>query len=543
LTVADPFVIIFQPRKTRKRGDDLKRVTLFLSGLIFLTGCSGFSLGAKEFPLSPVSSQAYQIDPLLLTDPSAIHPAPPSQMFGLLEESSVPIPQAPVRSAKEDPIELKRTVSSQTLLTVEESREGQCPFLFSALDPSIDRNRTTVEKSLEKGISAYSQPVSTTGEGHSDEERTTFEALLQKFEEQGTPSEGEPKDSIGVSPEVLNDPSVLYEPERPAGAGSKENGILAGPSKPKGIPSISLVLNERVGEFIDFFQTKADSFFARALARSQAYAEMMKTIFREKDLPEELFYLALIESGYNPKAFSRAKASGIWQFIAKTGKQYGLQIDKWVDERRDPEKSTYAAARYLKDLYGTFNCWDLAAASYNAGEGKVMRAMQKTKSQDFWEISRSRHLKRETKEYVPMFRAAALIAKEPEKYGFTNIAYHPPLLYEKVSVPPATSLARVAKAAETDLAEIQDLNPALKQGKTPPNGRLFEVKIPPGKRDIFKKNFYAVPSDGKAHKVCKGETLSHIAKKYHVGIAEICARNAISAQTRLKPGMKIVLPQ
>ncbi|MCX5909526.1 MAG: transglycosylase SLT domain-containing protein [Deltaproteobacteria bacterium] len=310
------------------------------------------------------------------------------------------------------------------------------------------------------------------------------------------------------------------------------------------VSSFPLIFNDKVGEFIDFFQTKADDFFSRALGRSQAYADMMKRILREKNLPEELFYLALIESGYNPKAFSRAKASGIWQFIAKTGKHYGLQINNWVDERRDPEKSTYAAARYLKDLYETFNCWDLATASYNAGEGKVMRAMKKTKSQDFWEISRSRHLKSETKKYVPMFRAAVLIAKEPQKYGFANVAYDPPLLYEKITVPPSTSLARIAKAAETDLSEIQDLNPALKRGKTPPNVRAFEVKIPPGKMEIFKKNFFAASSSrDNYHTVRRGETLSHIAKKYHLRIEELFTRNGLSAKSRLKPGMNIVLPQ
>jgi hypothetical protein len=191
------------------------------------------------------------------------------------------------------------------------------------------------------------------------------------------------------------------------------------------LPSLS---HEKVEERVGFFQTKADGFFARALGRSQAYEDMMKKILREKNLPEEFFYLALIESGYNPQALSRAKASGIWQFITKTARRFGLKVDNWVDERRDPEKSTYAAAEYLSSLYEIFNNWDLVAASYNAGEGKILRAMKKTKSQDFWEISRHRYLRKETKNYVPMFLAAVLIASEPQKYGFSNIDYHPPLL-------------------------------------------------------------------------------------------------------------------
>ncbi len=305
-----------------------------------------------------------------------------------------------------------------------------------------------------------------------------------------------------------------------------------------------LIFNEKVGDFVNYFQNKGDGFFSRGLARSHAYADMMKKILREKNLPEELFYLALIESGYNPKALSRARASGIWQFMAQTARHFGLTVNKWVDERRDPEKSTYAAAEYLKNLYALFNCWDLAAAGYNAGETKVMRAMKKAKSQDFWEISRHRYLKRETKRYVPMFHAAVMIAKDPQKYGFSNIAYHPPLLYDKVTVPPGTSLAKIAKAVETDLSTIHELNPAITMGKTPPNTPHFEVRIPKGKKNGFEKNFYsAAASNGRFHKVKSGETLSLIAKKYKIDIEELCQCNSLSPKSRIKTGMNLVLPQ
>jgi LysM repeat protein len=306
------------------------------------------------------------------------------------------------------------------------------------------------------------------------------------------------------------------------------------------------LVNEKVTTFISFFQRKADSFFSRSLARSQAYEEMMKRIFREKDLPEELFYLALIESGYNPTALSRAKASGIWQFVAQTAKRFGLRVDKWVDERRDPEKSTHAAAEYLKTLHGMFNSWDLATAGYNAGEGKVLKAMKIARSDDFWEISKYRYLKQETKKYVPMFLAAVTIAKEPQKYGFDNIEYHPPLVYEKVPVPPSTSLALIAKAAETDLAEIRSLNPALIREKTPPNSPSFDIKLPMGKKEVFERNFSNVsrPSANSGqHRVSSGETLTRVAKKYQVSIADLCAANEISPQTVLKPGAILKIPR
>jgi hypothetical protein len=363
------------------------------------------------------------------------------------------------------------------------------------------------------------------------------------------PSDGNPADAlipsyyddfweVGIP---LWEPLVLSEEVDPGtSAGSKKASIPISDTFPS-------LVHERVGEFIVFFQRRADAFFLRSLARSQAYADMMKKILREKNLPEELFYLALIESGYNPKAFSRARASGIWQFLTKTGKRYGLKVDKWVDERRDPEKSTYAAAEYLKDLYEMFNNWDLAAASYNAGEGKVLRAMKRAKSQDFWEISRHRYLKRETKKYVPMFLAAVTIASEPEKYGFSNIDYHPPLVYEKVVVPPGTSLDWIAKAAETDLAEIRALNPALKRGQTPPNYPHFKINLPAGKKEIFEKNFLLFAqmkvSKGARHSVRPGETLSRIAKRYRVNLQDLCQLNDLSPLARLKAGTIISLPR
>jgi len=304
------------------------------------------------------------------------------------------------------------------------------------------------------------------------------------------------------------------------------------------------MLHEKVDNYISFFQIRADSFFARSLARSTAYADMMKGIFREKGLPEELFYLALIESGFNPTAFSRSKASGIWQFIGKTAKRFGLKVDKWVDERRDPEKSTHAAANYLKSLYGLFNNWDLATAGYNAGEGKILKAMQRAKSQDFWMISQQRYLKKETKEYVPMFLAAVTIAQNPRKYGFQNIEYSPPLVYEKVTVPPGTNLLFIAKAAESDLSHIQALNPALKKGKTPPHSP-FEVKLPPGKKEVFQNNFLTLgqmTAKRKKHRVGKGESLTRIAQKYRVTLQALCDMNDLPPKSRIKPGTLLLLP-
>jgi len=311
-----------------------------------------------------------------------------------------------------------------------------------------------------------------------------------------------------------------------------------------GLPTL---VNEKVKVFIDFFQTKADTFFTNSLARSQVYEGMMKKIFREKNMPEDLFYLALIESGFNPYALSRSKASGIWQFMAKTARRFGLKVDNWVDERRDPEKSTYAAAEYLKSLHEMFNCWYLAAASYNAGEGKILEAMKRAQSQDFWEISKYRYLKQETKEYVPMLLAAVIIAQDPQRYGFSQVSYHPPLSYEKVAVPPGTRLDRIARAAQMDLADFRALNPSLKRDKTPPNGTPFEIKLPPGKKEVFENNFFKIgrfdSRNAQKHRVQRGETLAQIAKKYRASLQELCEVNQISPKTPIRTGATLLIPR
>ncbi len=309
---------------------------------------------------------------------------------------------------------------------------------------------------------------------------------------------------------------------------------------------IPIVINERVEHFIRYFQTTARKIFTNWLARSERYIPFMKNLLKENGLPEDLVYMALIESGFNPYAYSRSKASGPWQFIYLTGKKYGLKVNWWVDERRDPEKSTVAAAKYLKDLYDLFECWYLAAAGYNAGEGKIINAMKRYRTEDFWELTKYRYLKRETKDYVPQMIAAALIAKEPEKYGFVGIEYQEPLKYDKVKVPGATDLRLIAKACETSLEEIKDLNPELLRWCTPPDSPEYEVRIPFGKKELFLTNFEAFPQQGrfqfKTHIVRKGDTLGAIAKLYKVDLDPILELNRLKRSSLLSIGMNLIIP-
>ncbi len=309
---------------------------------------------------------------------------------------------------------------------------------------------------------------------------------------------------------------------------------------------IPIVMNAKVEQFIQYFQTTAKKVFSNWLARSEKYIPFMKNILRENGLPEDLVYMALIESGFNPYAYSRSKASGPWQFIYLTGKRYGLKVSGWVDERRDPEKSTIAAAKYLRDLYDMFECWYLAAAGYNAGEGKIVNAMKRYQTEDFWELTKYSYLKQETKDYVPQMIAAALIAKDPEKYGFSDIEYQDPLQYDKTRVPALIDLALIAKACVISIGELKDLNPELLRGYTPPDSPGYEIKIPFGRTEIFLRNFKAlqpIPKvKFKTHVVKKGETFLKIAKAYRVDVEPMLEINGIKKTTRMNPGTPLLIP-
>jgi membrane-bound lytic murein transglycosylase D len=286
------------------------------------------------------------------------------------------------------------------------------------------------------------------------------------------------------------------------------------------ISDFPVVLNNKVDVYLNLFQTRQRKQFRRWLARSAIYRPMMEKELEKAGLPKDLIYLAMIESGYNELACSSAKAIGLWQFMPATGRQYDLQIDKYVDERHDPFKSTIAAVSYLADLYREFNDWHLAVAAYNGGPGTIRGGLRKHKVDNFWDLAGKDHLHLETKSYVPKLIAALMIAKEPEKYGFTDISYYEPLRYDTLTVGPGMSLDAIALISDSTTREIKKLNQELKLGKTPLNRDQYEVKIPQATAEIAMKNLsrlHSIVSTGyKNHKVKKGDTLSRIAKRYNV---------------------------
>ncbi|NLC71150.1 MAG: LysM peptidoglycan-binding domain-containing protein [Desulfuromonadaceae bacterium] len=317
-----------------------------------------------------------------------------------------------------------------------------------------------------------------------------------------------------------------------------------------GRPPVNFELNlqdhERVDEFVRHFTDSGSVSFQRRLERSGRFVPLMRKIFAEEGLPEDLVYLAMIESGFQEHALSWAQASGPWQFIESTGRLYGLKNDAWRDERRDPVKSTRAAACHLKDLYRQFGDWYLALAAYNAGAGRVQQAMRATGSSDFWTISRGNSLHSETQRYVPKFLASLKIVREPGRYGFEDVSYQDPLAFDIVTVRTATDLEVIAHLCNTRPEEIRALNPELKRWCTPPGVGNYQVRIPPGTAQRFKKRYAALPEDQrgrfKRHKVKKGETLLGIAGRYNLSTGEIMALNRLSSPRLLKSGATLILP-
>jgi len=303
---------------------------------------------------------------------------------------------------------------------------------------------------------------------------------------------------------------------------------------------IPIQINASVKSWLDYYQGPGRESFEITLARAGRYERVMRATLREEGLPEDLVYLSLIESGFKPTAYSRARAAGLWQFVPATARLYGLEMNRWVDERLDPVAATDAAAEYLEDLQREFGDWYLTVAAYNGGPGRVNRAIRRAGSRDFWTLSRLNLLRRETREYVPKLIAAALLAKQPEQYGL-RARPHPIAAFDFAYVPDATSLDVVAEAAGVPFEEILALNLHLVRGITPP-GKRYAVRLPAGSARVFAENYAALQPAERVrsvlHTVRRGETLGRIARRYGVRLSSIRAANDGLDPGRLTPGQR-----
>jgi membrane-bound lytic murein transglycosylase D len=309
---------------------------------------------------------------------------------------------------------------------------------------------------------------------------------------------------------------------------------------------LPIELNGRVLAALDYFEKgRGRNTMSVGLERIGAYRPMMERILMDEGVPQDLVFLAQAESAFLPRAVSRAKARGMWQFISSRGKEYGLRQTWWIDERSDPEKSTRAAARHLSDLHEEFGDWYLAMAAYNAGPVRIENALKRTKSTTFWELADKKALPKETINYVPTILAMAIIGRDPDQHGFA-VEPAPLLDTERVPLEKATDLRVIAENLRVPVDQLRDLNPHVLRWTTPPDDPEFELILPKGYSEMFADKIVSMPDNERIiwryHNVKKGETLSVIARQYGVAINDLTLANKISVKTSLKIGQELLIP-
>ena len=308
---------------------------------------------------------------------------------------------------------------------------------------------------------------------------------------------------------------------------------------------VPLTVNDPVLAYLNYFKTpRGSAIVETGLRRAGRYRGMVERVLREEGLPQDLIYLAQAESAFQPQAVSKAGARGMWQFMSFAGRKYGLEKNWWVDERQDPEKATHAAARDLRDLYEQFGDWYLAMAAYNSGAGTVQRAIERTGYADFWELYRRNVLPKETQNYVPIILALTLISKDPARYGI-QFEPEPPLKTDMIKPGQPIDLRLAAETIDTDLETLRSLNPQLLRLVTPADAE-FVLRLPEGTAERFFAEIAAIPPEKwvswRRHKVEEGETLSGVAKRYHVPLAEIADANDLAPGAPLEEGQKLIIP-
>jgi membrane-bound lytic murein transglycosylase D len=306
---------------------------------------------------------------------------------------------------------------------------------------------------------------------------------------------------------------------------------------------IPLQMNADVVHYIEFFTGAGRSTFERWLKRSGRYMELFRTVLQREGLPPDLVHLVFVESGFNLNARSYAAAVGPWQFVRSSAKLFGLNVNQWVDERKDPEKATVAAARYLKHLYGIFGDWPLALASYNAGEGTVLRAIKAQGTTNYWDLK----LPRQTEQYVPQFMAALAITRDPVRYGFSDVEFDDPMRFDEIALKGAVDLRAIAKLCECSVDELRELNPAVRSIAVKGSDGVTTLRVPEGKSEVIQRRLSggeALPAVNLTvrHRVRRGETLRSIAAEYSVTPTRLASANGIGRNHPLRRGMLLTVP-
>ncbi|MBX7154721.1 MAG: LysM peptidoglycan-binding domain-containing protein [Bacteriodetes bacterium] len=441
----------------------------------------------------------------------------------------------------------KGAVSDEINQKLEESRQ----YYLRGLS-QIERGDTTkAAKLFESAIDILNELASTPGIERNEDYSDLAQSILEDYESYVRSIDNlDENSSMFILREKIFQEMDQYaqsksgvQPFKVGVDNQTKNGSL--------ITSIPLTQNEYVARSITFLTDPASAgkkYFKNWIARTGKWFPLLKRIAREEKMPEEIIHLAMIESGLNPNAVSRAKAVGMWQFMQSTGSLYGLRVTQWVDERRDPEKATRAAMRHLRDLYTEFGDWHLALAAYNCGAGGVKRAIKASgiENPDYWQVRD--FLPKETRGYVPIFCAAALVTMQHEAYGFKaeEINFEPEYQIDTYVIKEPVALKAIAKCANISLDSLMHLNPELLRNSTPPEGE-YRVKIPAGIKEDFVASLTALTPEEKqpwiTHEVRKGETLASIAAVYGIPASEIASANMLGGyRVKLRRGSVLKIP-
>jgi peptidoglycan lytic transglycosylase D len=473
------------------------------SAFLVLTVACGSNPKPQTVVLPPIIPQA------VTQAPPAPTPPPPADPIAVLIQASQAHFEAGERELKAGRLEKARAEFDRAIDVMLESPYGA---------RTDARTRQHFDRLIDR-INAYEVTALAAGDGFAE----------KKYE-----------------PASIDDLLTIATFPRPdAGPGTAEavKADLASTEHDVPIPQSSKVLS-----YVELFQNRLRDYMHESLTRGTKYLPMIQDVFRAEGLPLDLAYIPIIESAFKPNALSKASAKGPWQFMKATAVENGLKHDWFIDERSDPQKATVAAAKYLKTLNKMFNGdWHLVLAAYNGGLGRVQRAMKRAHTEDFWDLSVStRYLPKETREYVPMILAAIIIARNPAQYGFDIVAAEPPA-YDKVAVPKAIDLRRVAEWTGTSVDEIQTLNPELRRWTTPIKYPEFELKVPAGTGPAFEAKLADATSADLAtlkwYTARSGETLQTIARKQKVSRADLAEANGLAVTSRVRAGQELIIPR
>lgn len=450
------------------------------------------------------------------------------------------LPSAPVKAVQPPPAPEPPDPVAELVKTSEEHfNKGRQQFDLGHLDQAKVEFNRSLGVLLESSYGARAD----------SRLRQHFDRLVDRISalEMAALAEGDGFTEKKYEPASIDELLAMTTFERPAPPGPELQQTVQDDLKSTD-HDIPIPFNQRVLSYVDLFQGRLRDYLQDGIERGAKYLPMIQSVFRAEGLPLDLAYVPLIESAFKPNALSRAKAKGVWQFMKGTALENGLHHDWYIDERSDPEKATVAAAKYLKTLVNLFGGdWHLALASYNGGPGRVQRALKRSGLGDFWRMSSTtRYLPRETREYVPMILAAIIIAKNPLQYGF-QVPVAEPVAYDKVEMPRAIDLRRVAEWTGASIDEIQALNPELRRWTTPVKYPNYSLKVPLGTAEVLRaKLAQASASDlasFKWHTVRKGESLATVARKLRVRRVDLAEANNLSVRSRIRAGQALIIPR